>query len=112
MPRKKVPKLAGSENKMATAAATAPQTPQQGKMEIATVPGLCPTPNPFVDLEAGLYTSMSEMLPEIIEMVLAELVAKNGQVAAINLLPILSKAAPLFVNAVLEAIEGARVCTG
>ncbi len=111
MPRKKVPKLTGNENKAATAAT--PQTPQQEKMETAQVPGLCPIPmNPFIDLEAGLYSSMSEILPEIIEMVLDELTAKNGQVSAINILPILGKAAPIFVNAVLEAIEGARVCTG
>lgn len=103
MPRKKMPDV-GNKNKEATS--TAPQTPEQEKVEIVPIPM-----NPFIDLEAGLYSSMSEMLPEIIGMVLTELTAKNGQVAAINILPILSKAAPVFVNAILDAIEGARVCT-
>lgn len=105
MPRKKMPNLAGSENKTATAAA--PQTHEQERVEIVPIPM-----NPFTDLEVGLYSGMSEMLPEIIEMVLGELTARNGQLTAINILPILSKAAPVFVNAILDAIEGARVCTG
>jgi hypothetical protein len=109
MPRKKVPKLTGNVNETATATATA-TTPQPEKAEIAQIPGPYKNLNPFIDLEAGLYVSLSEMLPVIIEMILNELTARDGKVSAINLLPILNKAAPIFVNTILEAIEGARVC--